>query len=184
VVNEFGNITYFAKAVASPPGASIELSNSTGGRGAWTYGALSSSQSTAVGDILIARHLSAERNKNAEFPRSTARSIAAILFLFPILILGCQHKPDPYLKDNVVGNWEEVHGTKETLQFSADGTLIMNSPTEHHQCHYDFPEAGKIRIDCSPAGSPPSPQLWKISITPEDKLLIGDAPDVGTYERK
>ena len=104
------------------------------------------------------------------------------LLTVSLLLPGCHRQADPHLKENVVGNWEEVHGTKETLQFNADGTLIMKSPREFHTCTYYFPDFGHIVLDCAPAGSPRFPQAWKISVT-TDKLMISDNQETGTYKR-
>jgi hypothetical protein len=99
-------------------------------------------------------------------------------------VQGCRHDAGAYLKGEIVGNWEEVHGTKETLQFNPDGTLTMISLSEHHECRYDFPDSKYIRLDCTTAGMPPRPQVWKVAITSDHKLLISDAVEVGTYRRK
>jgi hypothetical protein len=111
--------------------------------------------------------------------------LGAFLLLIAVLSLqGCSHEAEQKLKESVVGSWEEVHGTKETLQFNADGTLIMKSPRENQVCRYDFPDAKHVRFDCAPAGMPPRPYTWNISVTTDDKLLIGDAQQVGTYQRQ
>jgi len=47
-----------------------------------------------------------------------------------VLLQGCQHEAEQRLKKAVLGSWEEVHGTQETLQFNADGTVIMKSRSE------------------------------------------------------
>jgi len=72
-----------------------------------------------------------------------------------------------------------VHGTKEVLHFSEDGNLVMESPREHHQCTYDFPDAKHISLDCAPAGTPARPAVWRMSFTDDDKLLIGNATETG-----
>jgi hypothetical protein len=99
-------------------------------------------------------------------------------------LLSCYPDPRPALKGRIAGDWEEVHGTREVLHFSQDGSLIMESPREHHQCAYDFPDAKHIRLNCAPAGSPASPEVWRMSFTDDDKLLIGNATETGTYKRK
>jgi hypothetical protein len=111
--------------------------------------------------------------------------LGVFLFLNTVLLLqGCSHEAEKKLKEGVVGSWEEVHGTIETLQFNADGTLIMKSPRENQACRYDFPDAKHVRLDCALAGMPPRPYVWNISVTADDKLLIGNAQEVGTYQRQ
>src|SRR5271157_1179213 len=91
---------------------------------------------------------------------------------------------DEQLKKDVVGTCEEVNGTQETLQFNADGTLIMNSPSEHRACDYSFPDSGHIRLDCVRyEGGPRASQTWKFAMT-SDKVMIGDELATGTYKRK
>ncbi len=114
---------------------------------------------------------------------STSWICLSVLLSASFLLEGCHQAADPHLKENVVGSWEEVRGTNETLQFNADGTLIMKSPREFHNCVYDFPDSEHIRLDCSVPGGPKFPQVWKISVTP-DQLLISDEHEVGTYRRK
>jgi hypothetical protein len=111
--------------------------------------------------------------------------LGAFLFLGAVPWLqGCSHEAEQKLKEGVVGSWAEVGGTNATLQFNADGTLIMKSPRENQVCRYDFPDAKHVRLDCAPAGMPPRPYTWNISVTADDKLLIGDAQQVGTYQRQ
>ncbi|MGD0404605.1 MAG: hypothetical protein ABSB66_15580 [Candidatus Acidiferrales bacterium] len=111
--------------------------------------------------------------------------LGVFVFLSAVLLLqGCSHEAEKKLKEGVVGSWEEVHGTRETLQFNADGTLIMKSPRENEVCRYDFPDAKHVRLDCAPAGTPPRPYAWSISVTADDQLLIGNAQEVGTYQRQ
>jgi len=86
------------------------------------------------------------------------------------------------LKDGVVGDWE-IQRTKEVLQFSPDGTLVMDSPREHHNCKYDFPDSQHIRLDCAMPGTPSRPTSWKVSIS-DDTLKISDDVETGTYTRK
>jgi len=97
---------------------------------------------------------------------------------------GCRQEATPELKSQIVGDWEEVHGTKETLHFKADGTLVMKSPSEFHQCVYDFPDEKHIRMNCAPAGSPAYFQVWNLAFTDDDKLQIGTVRETGTYRRQ
>jgi len=107
-----------------------------------------------------------------------------LVIVAPLFLQGCKHEASNYLKGEIIGTWEEVHGTHEVLQFNSDGSLIMNSPSEHHNCKYDFPDATHIQLDCSLAGSPPSPRLWEVSLSTDGKLSIGIGRDVGTYKRQ
>ena len=116
-------------------------------------------------------------------PASFKRSLLIVAGVCAFL-QGCRHDGDAYLKGEIVGDWEEVHGTNETLQFNPDGTLTMISPREHRECRYDFPDSRHIRLDCASPGSTPSPQVWKVAITSDHKLLISDAIEVGTYRRR
>ena len=89
--------------------------------------------------------------------------LGAFLFLGAVPWLqGCSHEAEQKLKEGVVGSWAEVGGTNATLQFNADGTLIG------------------LRT----RGNAPRPYVWNISVTADDKLLIGDAQQVGTYQRQ
>lgn len=99
-------------------------------------------------------------------------------------LLSCYPDPRPALKGRIAGDWEEVHGTKETLHFKADGTLVMKSPSEFHQCVYDFPDEKHIRMNCAPAGSPAYFQVWNLAFTDDDKLKIGTVRETGTYRRQ
>jgi hypothetical protein len=94
---------------------------------------------------------------------------------------GCRQEATPELKSQIVGDWEEVHRTKETLHFKADGTLVMKSPSEFHQCVYDFPDEQHIRMNCAPAGSPEYFQVWNLAFTDDDKLQVGTPRETGTY---
>ena len=85
-------------------------------------------------------------------------------------------------KAGVVGDWEEARGTRETLHFNADGTLIMDSPSEHHTCTYEFPDAKHIRLDCVAPQIPHKPETYGFALTP-DKLIISDSRETGTYSR-
>jgi len=99
------------------------------------------------------------------------------------LLQGCHRVTEQELKDGVVGSWKEVRGTKEELQFNADGTMLMRSPGENHDCIYDFPDTTHIRFNCAPPGAPARPQVWKVELK-SDRLLISDHLEVGTYKRK
>jgi len=91
---------------------------------------------------------------------------------------------DQQLKKDVVGIWEEVNGTQETLQFNPDGTLIMKSPSEHRFCDYSFPNSGHIRLDCAwYEGGPRAAQTWRFAMT-ADEIMISDRTGTGTYRRK
>ena len=125
------------------------------------------------------------RTQNSLAPPAFVALTLAIFFF-----AGCHHSPSPLspedqqdLRSQVVGSWTESHGTNENLQFHDDGTLQMDSPREHHTCAYDFPDAKHIRLNCSPAGAPPSFVTWNFSVT-DDTLSIGDAHETGTYKRK
>ncbi|HXN20126.1 MAG TPA: hypothetical protein VN875_17440 [Candidatus Binatus sp.] len=109
---------------------------------------------------------------------------AVLLISSALWLQGCRQEATPELKSQIVGDWEEVHGTKETLHFKADGTLIMKSPSEFHQCVYDFPDEKQIRMNCAPAGSPAYFQVWNLAFTDDDKLQIGTARETGTYRRQ
>jgi hypothetical protein len=124
----------------------------------------------------------------------TQNPLAPLTFFAPALAVflfaGCRHRAEqPPLVDqqemrsHVVGAWAESHGTNENLQFNDDGTLQMDSPREHHTCAYDFPDAAHIRLNCSPAGAPPSFVTWNFSVH-DDTLAIGDTHETGTYKRK
>jgi len=101
-----------------------------------------------------------------------------------LTLLSCYPDPRPALRGRLAGDWEEVHGTHEVLHFSEDGSLVMESPREHHQCTYDFPDAKHISMNCAPPGTPARPAVWRMSFTDDDKLLIGNALETGTYKRK
>ena len=87
------------------------------------------------------------------------------------------------VKEKIVGTWEDAKGTRETMQFSADGTLIMRSPAENRTCEYSFPDSGHIRLDCAMvAGGPRTSQAYKFSMT-ADRVMISDELETGTYKR-
>jgi hypothetical protein len=109
---------------------------------------------------------------------------AILLIAVTFSMQGCRQGATPELKSQIVGDWEEVHGTKETLHFKADGTLVMKSPSEFHQCVYDFPDEKHIRMNCAPAGSPAYFQVWNVAFTDDDKLQIGTPHETGTYRRQ
>ena len=118
---------------------------------------------------------------------------AALVIASAMLLTDCNRKSgttetapanwEQTLKDGVVGDWEQAYGSREELQFSSDGTLVMNSPAEHHNCKYDFPDYQHIRLDCAVPGVPSNPQSWKISLS-GDTLKISDALETGVYQRK
>ena len=111
------------------------------------------------------------------------------LLLLLLLLLACIF---PACKSNtewlrtyktaVIGDWEEVRGTRETMHFSADGSLIMNSPSEHHSCTYEFPDPKHIRLDCVAAQIPHKPETYGFALA-DDKLMISDSQSTGTYKR-
>ena len=87
------------------------------------------------------------------------------------------------VKEKIVGAWEDAKGTRETLQFSADGTVLMKSPAENRTCAYSFPDSGHIRLDCTMmAGGPRTSQVFKFSMT-SDRVMISDEMETGTYKR-
>ena len=101
-----------------------------------------------------------------------------------LILLGCHRDAEQRLKKAIVGSWEDVRFPTATLQFNADGTLVMESRSQHRTCLYDIPDYTHIRFDCNPAGTPASPQLYTISMTSDDKLVITEGEEVGTYRRK
>ena len=133
-------------------------------------------------NVLVGRDLRASDFGFARWSRCWPELL--LLLCATCSLLSCYPDPRPALKGRIAGDWEEVHGTKEVLHFSEDGSLIMESPREHHQCAYDFPDAKHIRLNCAPAGSPASAEVWRMSFTDDDKLLIGNAMETGTYKRK
>jgi hypothetical protein len=86
-------------------------------------------------------------------------------------------------KTGVIGDWEEVRVTQETLHFNEDGTLIMDSPSEHHSCTYDFPDARHIRLDCVAPQIPHKPNTYGFALA-DAQLKISDDHETGTYRRK
>jgi hypothetical protein len=127
----------------------------------------------------------AARTRNPDAATRWLRSLLLLLLGSSSLLLqGCHRDAERRLKSAVLGSWEEVRGTKETLQFNADGILVMESPSQQRICLYDIPDYAHIRFDCNPAGTPASPQLYGISVTADDKLLITEGQEVGTYRRK
>lgn len=110
---------------------------------------------------------------------------AAFLILPGLLLLpACrsEQRSLQQLREGIVGSWEEVHGTRETLQFNADGTLIKKAPMEYHSCVYDFPDSKHIHLDCSSGAGPRIIQLLKCSIS-SDRLMIGNDIETGVYQR-
>lgn len=103
-----------------------------------------------------------------------------------MVVAGCNRNGgDPNwqqkLKDGIVGEWEDAD--HENMTFAADGTLIMSSAREHHNCTYDFPDSKHIRLDCAYPGTPHRPDTWGVSLT-SDQLQISDEHETGTYRRK
>src|SRR6267378_2822350 len=74
-------------------------------------------------------------------PDAATRWLRALLLLgsSSLLLQGCHRDAERRLKNAVLGSWEEVRGTKETLQFNADGTLVMESRSQHRICLTTFP---------------------------------------------
>jgi hypothetical protein len=115
--------------------------------------------------------------------RSGSSLLGLPILLTAILYLSaCGNNSLKTLQQNVVGNWEQIHGTGEALQFNADGTMSMDSRSEHRDCLYDFPDPRHIRLNCASEGSPPAYQTWSISVN-SDRLVISDSLEVGTYKR-
>src|ERR1700690_68073 len=78
------------------------------------------------------------------------------------------------VKEKIVGAWEDSKGTGETLEFKADGTLLMRSRAENRTCEYSFPDSRHIRLDCTRvAGGPRTSQTYKFSMT-ADRVMISD----------
>lgn len=100
-----------------------------------------------------------------------------------VLLQACHHDTEKDLKEKIVWNWQEVRTKNEFLNFNADGTVQMQSPTTNNTCEYDFPDAEHLRLNCAPQGAPPRPQVWKVEFK-GDKLLISDGMEVGTYARQ
>lgn len=111
--------------------------------------------------------------------------IAIVLTVGTLIFMqGCKHESGAKsLKDGVIGDWEEIHGTQEMLTFGSDGMLEMKRPGEHRNCHYDFPDDQHIRMDCAVPGVPSHPQSWKIAVT-ADTLKVSDELETGTYRRR
>lgn len=133
-------------------------------------------------NILLRRYLHASDFAFARWSRCWADIL--LVLCATLSLLSCYPDPRPALRGRIAGDWEEVHGTKEVLHFSEDGNLVMESPREHHQCTYDFPDAKHISMNCAPPGTPERPVVWRMSFTDDDKLLIGNAAETGTYKRK
>jgi hypothetical protein len=125
------------------------------------------------------------RTKNPDTATRWPRTLLLLLLGSSSLLLqGCHRGAEQLLKNAVLGSWEEVPGTKEMLQFNADGTLVMKSPSQQPICLYDFPDYAHIRLDCASVGAHASPQLYGIFVASDDKLLISEDQEVGTYRRK
>lgn len=122
--------------------------------------------------------------------KTALRSFGPLLFLSVIVLSqACRSGPSDQerfsqqVRANLAGTWEESKGTQETLEFKADGTLLMKSPAENRSCEYSFPDSGHIRLDCTRgAGGPRFSQTFKFSMT-SDRVMISDANDTGTYKR-
>jgi len=85
-------------------------------------------------------------------------------------------------KTAVVGDWEEARGTREVMHFTADGKLVMDSPSEHHSCSYEFPDRKHILLDCLPPETPHKPNTYGFALV-DDKMMISDSGETGTYKR-
>ena len=133
-------------------------------------------------NILLRKNLLASDFRHGRLSGCRAEFLLVLCATLPLLC--CYPDPRPALKGRIAGDWEEVHGTREVLHFSEDGSLVMESPSEHHQCTYDFPDAKHISLNCAPPGTPARPEVWRMSFTDDDKLLIGNAMETGTYKRK
>lgn len=83
----------------------------------------------------------------------------------------------------MIGSWDEVRGTNESLQFNADGTVLMPIPGKNHECVHHFPCTTHIRFNCTAQGTPRRHQVWKVEQT-SDRLLINDNHEVSNYNRK
>lgn len=112
-----------------------------------------------------------------------ARSSRGLLLLLLIVCTFCACKSTAEYKAAVVGDWEDVHDAHSTLHFKADGSLVMDSPSEHHSCTYDFPDKKHIRLDCASAPQVPHvPTTYGFALD-NDKLMISDSLSTGTYAR-
>lgn len=126
----------------------------------------------------------AARTRNPDAATRWLRALLLLLGSSSLLFDGCHRDAEQRLKKAVLGSWEDVRFPRATLQFNADGTLVMESPSQHRICLYDIPDYTHIRFDCNPAGTPASPQLYEISVSSDNKLLIREGQEVGTYRRK
>ncbi|HXY13853.1 MAG TPA: hypothetical protein VEI26_05070 [Terriglobales bacterium] len=125
------------------------------------------------------------RNSTLAFPSIRARSHRRVLLLLIVCTFcGCNRQSTAEYKATVVGDWEEAHGTHETLHFKADGSLAMDSPSEHRSCTYDFPDTKHIRLDCASFAPqvPHVPTTYGFALD-NDKLMISDSFSTGTYTR-
>src|SRR5258706_16397752 len=97
----------------------------------------------------------AARTRNPDAATRWHRALLLLLLGFSSLLLqGCHRDAEQRLKKAVVGSWEDVRFPTATLQFNADGTLIMDSGAEHRICLYDIPDYTHIQFDCNPAATP------------------------------
>lgn len=124
----------------------------------------------------------------------TWRQFAAIIIVAMLFCSACTRKSgtpssngdanwQQSFKTGVLGDWEEVRGTGETLHFNEDGTLIMDSPSEHHSCAYDFPDSTHIRLDCVAPQIPHKPDSYGFTLA-DAQLTISTDRETGTYRRK
>jgi hypothetical protein len=117
--------------------------------------------------------------------KTASRIFAPFLFLSVIVLSqACRSGPSSQqVKEKIVGAWEDSKGTGETLEFKADGTLLMRSRAENRNCEYSFPDSRHIRLDCTMlAGGPRTSQTFKFSMT-SDRVMISDELETGTYKR-
>jgi len=124
--------------------------------------------------------------KNNAFTLLLSGQRLLLLLLLACVSSACNRRPDSEwqssYKTAVVGDWEEVAGTRETLHFNSDGTLIMVSPSEQHSCTYEFPDPKHILLNCAAAQAPHQGQTYGFALA-NDKLMITDALSTGTYKR-
>jgi hypothetical protein len=113
--------------------------------------------------------------------RSPVRFLCALALL--VVFQGCHKATKQELKQKIVGNWQEVDTKNEFLNFSDDGTVMMQSPATNETCEYDFPDTQHLRLNCAPQGAPPRFQVWKLDLK-GDQLLISDGNEVGKYKRQ
>ena len=119
-------------------------------------------------------------------PRSRSDQGLLLLLLIACVFPACDRQSkaewQSSYKSAVAGDWEEARGTRETLHFHPDGRLIMDSPSEHHSCTYDFPDQKHIRLDCVAPEVPHKPETYGFALA-DGKLMISDSQSTGTYQR-